>query len=497
MNVDNRKAKIHLEFTIDATSNHNFIRFMMFSYRILLFLATVFLMLTTAAAKSLPPAIIINDTENRTLYLSYISEVFLVNEHANVEPKSAHAIKINDDSIIPITVFMMTNRFIGLSVAVLPGDTIHVIYNPQEDTYEFKGQHPAELTLYKEFGESKFSARNMSSPVQYSNKRPIEDYIKDWRVLWNESEQRISKVTTVSGIRPQIREHFVLEARLRLLQILLQPIYIRTQDETLRPIPQSYQDTVFAYEQKAGLTGNNRSSPSIAFAHRGHACVLAERAGKRSILPMQYEVAKREYTGYQREWTCYSVLKDMFVYNNNVELLSALLKDYQSWTPPTSPFVKKLLELTKDNDLALLSDASLNDELMTSDAKPAKLFDIVQRHKGQVVYVDFWASWCKPCIGEMPASLTLRDAYRGQKLAVVYVSIDADQDRWVRAATTFLANTSESYRLPDEKQSALVKRLQIKSIPRYLLIDKNGVLRYSNAPPPSATSLRKLVDSLL
>lgn len=447
-------------------------------------------------AKELP-AIIANTGVKPVHHIDYINDIFLEHKEEDIKIGDVSRINFTENSIIPLTVFIPTNKYVGLSVAVMPGDTVQVAYNALEDTYEFTSRHPAELALYKQLGESKFSARNWTMPVYYNSKRPFEEYIRDWRALWVESEQRLAKITAVPGIRLAIKEHFIFEARLRLLQILLQPLNAQFDAATARPIPKSYQDTVFAYEKKIIFTKHRANSPSLAFAYRGHAAVIAEREGNLGTQAIQYKIAKREFTGYEREWTCYSALKDMFTFNKDVEQLPALLKDYQTWASPNSPFVKKIVELTKLNNTDILSENALNDDLNTVDDKVTRLFDIINKYKGQVIYIDLWASWCGPCLAELPASAELRKHYDLQELAVLYLSLDKDNAKWLSASAKLLADTSNSYCFRDRDKAGLLKKFGVSVIPHYLLLDKKGMVRYSNAPRPNDPTLHKLIDSLL
>lgn len=56
--------------------------------------------------------------------------------------------------------------------------------------------------------------------------------------------------------------------------------------------------------------------------------------------------------------------------------------------------------------------------------------------KGKVVYVDFWASWCAPCVVEMPASHALAAELKDKGVEFVYISLDTDRDKWLKGMDT-------------------------------------------------------------
>ena len=128
-----------------------------------------------------------------------------------------------------------------------------------------------------------------------------------------------------------------------------------------------------------------------------------------------------------------------------------------------------------------------------------KVFDfkeITSKHK--VTYVDFWASWCGPCRGEMPASQELRAAYKDKDVNFVYISLDEDSNDWTDANNKFALPMGHSFLIPNASESAVIAQFSINSIPRYMLIDSTGNVVNDNAPRPSESGLiRASLDKML
>lgn len=116
--------------------------------------------------------------------------------------------------------------------------------------------------------------------------------------------------------------------------------------------------------------------------------------------------------------------------------------------------------------------------LENPDGKPAKLSD----YKGKTIYVDFWATWCGPCIGETPYFSKLKEKYNNTDVVFISVSLDKKKNDW----KNFIKEEKSSavqYIAADLKK--LANDWQIKGIPRFLIIDKNFRIVNANAPRPS------------
>ncbi|GAB2794512.1 hypothetical protein GCM10027275_44520 [Rhabdobacter roseus] len=150
-----------------------------------------------------------------------------------------------------------------------------------------------------------------------------------------------------------------------------------------------------------------------------------------------------------------------------------------------SEFRSKLLV---NNNASYFFDKSLN---------KFTLKDLKTKHAGKIIYIDFWASWCAPCRAEMPESKQLSEEYTKKGVNFVYVSIDDNAAAWERASKQIGIPDASSYLLPSSKNSTIAKQFNISTIPRYVLIDKDGKVIDADAPRPSDPKIRSLFDKLL
>ena len=133
--------------------------------------------------------------------------------------------------------------------------------------------------------------------------------------------------------------------------------------------------------------------------------------------------------------------------------------------------------------------------------------------KGKYVYIDIWATWCGPCIKQIPFLTEVEHAYRDKNIVFVSISIDEGnkaisfdseakqqemeiaEEKW---KTMVAEKEMEGIQLLADKgwESEFVKSYKTNGIPKFILIDPKGNIVTPNAPRPSDKELITLLDSL-
>jgi cytochrome c biogenesis protein CcmG/thiol:disulfide interchange protein DsbE len=93
-------------------------------------------------------------------------------------------------------------------------------------------------------------------------------------------------------------------------------------------------------------------------------------------------------------------------------------------------------------------------------------------HRGQVVIVDFWASWCKPCRQSIPWLNSMRERYGARGLAIIGVNVDAER----RDADRFLSAIPIGFDLVFDPHGDLAKQFNVKGMPSSFVFDRSGKL---------------------
>jgi peroxiredoxin len=93
--------------------------------------------------------------------------------------------------------------------------------------------------------------------------------------------------------------------------------------------------------------------------------------------------------------------------------------------------------------------------------------------KGQVVVLNFWATWCAPCIEEMPSLVQMQQMMKDRGITVLAVSVDVDQSNYQRFLRDHNVNLL-AVRDGDQKANMLYGTFKF---PETYVIDRNGVVR--------------------
>jgi thiol-disulfide isomerase/thioredoxin len=97
----------------------------------------------------------------------------------------------------------------------------------------------------------------------------------------------------------------------------------------------------------------------------------------------------------------------------------------------------------------------------------------LEKLRGKVVYLDFWASWCKPCAVSLPALDQLRKEFPAEDFVVLAVNVDSDP----AVARTFLSRRPVGYPSVADPEGQIPVRFGVETMPTSFLIDRNGVIR--------------------
>jgi thiol-disulfide isomerase/thioredoxin len=132
---------------------------------------------------------------------------------------------------------------------------------------------------------------------------------------------------------------------------------------------------------------------------------------------------------------------------------------------------------------------------LAQDAGPITgqgVLDAIVAAQGKVVVIDFFASWCKPCLMEIPDFIEARRHYPADKVVFIGISLDQDQGQYLRFVKQTPFNFPVHLADPD-----VLTTFGVKMIPKTLIYDGKGQQALNHAGYMPGQMLRQVVDTML
>ncbi|WP_405564082.1 TlpA family protein disulfide reductase [Polaribacter sp. Asnod6-C07] len=186
----------------------------------------------------------------------------------------------------------------------------------------------------------------------------------------------------------------------------------------------------------------------------------------------------------------------------------------------TAEFMKNTIKVYKESIKVASTIQTMEDieqELNTTNKKlPKELNELVinlskdtinfnyNLRQKKIKVIDFWASWCQPCIEEIIISKDKREQIASKyNVDFLYLSIDRDTQKWIDKSIDlyeFLPDIKQ-FKTIDFKKSKLIKFLNLRSsvgitIPRYVILDENNMIIDNNAPKPSKDNFESIISKI-
>ncbi len=189
------------------------------------------------------------------------------------------------------------------------------------------------------------------------------------------------------------------------------------------------------------------------------------------------------------------ILRFGFAYEQNIDTLKEAIASIENdnINAKSLPYFYKKI----DEKISLLySEKKLPDVLLTDiEGKKVSL----KNYEGKILFIDFWGSWCKPCMEEMPYSIKLHEELDSNKIIFIYINNPTDSyEKWV-ATIKKLGLKGINLKADTETQKALTDFYVFTNYPFYVVHDRTGKpINIEGGIRPSKNAkevLTSLVDS--
>ncbi len=113
----------------------------------------------------------------------------------------------------------------------------------------------------------------------------------------------------------------------------------------------------------------------------------------------------------------------------------------------------------------------------SSPLTAAPAWSTLKSLNGKVVLVDFWASWCGPCLQSFPWMNELQQKHADEGLVVVAVNVDQER----ALAEAFLKKVPAKFQVEYDQAGDLARQFRVQAMPTSFLIDRQGNIRVRHA----------------
>ena len=140
------------------------------------------------------------------------------------------------------------------------------------------------------------------------------------------------------------------------------------------------------------------------------------------------------------------------------------------------------------------SKATFEKKLIAQDSTQTTFKEIIKTHKGKVVVMEVWASWCSDCVKAMPKLKELQAKYTDA--SYVFISMDKSYDKWLAGIDRHELK-GDHYWVTDGMKGEFGKSIDLDWIPRYIIIDKNGKIATYRAIETDFDEISATIKKLL
>ena len=460
----------------------------------------------------------LDNISHQTIYLVKRRSVFGVFSYALVDPV-IDSLKVEEDGKFEFRILTENSDFYNLldsdfsllcqEMYLSPGDTLHI-----SGTYpfDFNGNSSAINSFYKvrRNAMQKDSLRRVK--YQNAKRKPSADAKQYFDKLYKDEINYLNKYFDSLNYDGEFRSYW--EAKILYGVSIKRYRYLNQYHTNTDSIDGYYLVDSSFYNFLEDIDIDNEDFQfSISYLY------LLER--------MIDDIYERQYKRlpdnprYARELDLkFEIIKDNFEGSTRDFAIRALFIDPRDYLGPNQDHIfDKLTEITKyiegNNSKAEHAQAiaAITDQYMNiapgvsapdftlpdSSGNMISLSDF----KGNVVYIDFWGTWCAPCIKSIPMNLELSEKYQNDDVVFLYVALEYDEkdiQRWrkfIREKRFLGGKKFDGVHLVAEEQfhNKVLKPYKISYAPRYFLIDQDGKIVDPKAAGPGeiATEIDRLL----
>lgn len=154
-------------------------------------------------------------------------------------------------------------------------------------------------------------------------------------------------------------------------------------------------------------------------------------------------------------------------------------------------FGQKIPEINKTE----FSAKALAESITTLKGEKVSVKDVLEKHKGKILIIDFWASWCKDCLLALPKTKELKE--NNPEVEFVYFSLDRSEEQWKKGLEKHGLDTEENYWFQQGWKNEFNDYIDLNWVPRFIVVDQKGNIAKYYAIAPDDPKIQQTIDDLV
>lgn len=141
-----------------------------------------------------------------------------------------------------------------------------------------------------------------------------------------------------------------------------------------------------------------------------------------------------------------------------------------------------------------LSKEALAQKVTAPNGKTITLDKVIKKHKGKILVIDLWASWCRDCINAMPKAKELET--NNPNVDFIFLSLDRNFEAWKKGLEKHEMKNKENYWFHEGWKNKFNNYIDLNWIPRYMVINQKGCIAKYYAITPDDPEIQKTINEL-
>lgn len=184
------------------------------------------------------------------------------------------------------------------------------------------------------------------------------------------------------------------------------------------------------------------------------------------------------------------------LFDKQIPLTSKQILNIKNYYKTRNVEIAKIL-LNRNDELIKTIESVKNLKVnVTPGVVKEKLMNtLIAKYKGKVVLVDFWATWCSPCMAAMTDMKPIKTELKDKGVVFIYLTNSSSPKPLWQGKIKSIGG--EQYYFTANEWEYVTDNFGFKGIPSYLIYDKNGVLKHKFTAYPGTDTMRKMIKELL